>query len=100
MTSSALPPISDAGTLLLEPEAILDTRWVKRGGKFSEESLVKWRMLAAEDATWENTEELLKRFPNWDLEDKSPLGGGSNDKTLDRPRRLQRAIKRNPKYHA
>ncbi|KAJ0007377.1 hypothetical protein Pint_29902 [Pistacia integerrima] len=57
-------------------------------------------MLAAEDATWENTEELLKRFPNWDLEDKSPLGGGSNDKTLDGPRRSQRAIKRNPKYHA
>ena len=73
MISSELLPFSDEGTLVIEPKAILDTRWVKRGAKFSEESLVKWRMLATEDATWESTEELLQRFPNWDLEDKHPL---------------------------
>lgn len=100
MISLELLPLSDEGTLVIEPKAILDTRWVKRGPKFSEESLVKLRMLVAEDAMWESTEELLQRFPNWDPEDKHPLGGGSNDKTLNGLRRSQCAIKRNPKYHA
>ena len=54
-----LPPLSDKGTLVIKPEAILDTRWVKHGAKFSEEILVKWRMLATEYATWGITEELL-----------------------------------------
>ena len=73
VNSSELLPLSDDGTLVIEPKAILDTRWVKHGAKFREESLVKWCMLAVEDATWESTEELLQRFPNWDLEDKHPL---------------------------
>ncbi|KAJ0014821.1 hypothetical protein Pint_21564 [Pistacia integerrima] len=51
MTSTTLLPISNKGTLVIEPEAILDTHWVKRGAKFSEESLVKWRILTIEDAT-------------------------------------------------
>ena len=85
MISSELPPLSDERTLVIELEAILDTRWVKCEAKFSEESLVKWRMLVEEDATWESTKELLQRFPDWDLEDKRPLGGGSNDKTLNGP---------------
>ena len=98
--SSEFLPLSNEGTLVIEPEAILDTRWVKRRAKFSEESLVKWRMLAMEDATWESIEELLQQFPNWNLKDKRPLGEGSNDKTLNGQRRSQCAIKRNPKYHA
>ena len=59
MISSELPPLSDEGTLVIELEAILDTRWVKCEAKFSEESLVKWHMLVEEDATWESTKELL-----------------------------------------
>ena len=38
-----LPPIAEDGDLIMEPEVILDTRWVKKGSKFIEESLVKWR---------------------------------------------------------
>ena len=64
MISLELSPLSDKGTLVIKPEAILDTRWVKRGAKFSEEILVKWRILAAEDATWGSTEELLQWFQN------------------------------------
>ena len=64
MISLDLSPLSDKGTLVIKLEAILDTRWVKRGAKFSEEILVKWRILAAEDATWGSTEELLQWFQN------------------------------------
>ena len=59
MISLELSPLSDKGTLVIKLEAILDTRWVKHGAKFSEEILVKWRMLATEYATWGITEELL-----------------------------------------
>ena len=64
MISLELLPLSDKGTLVIKLEAILDTRWVKRGAKFNEEILVKWRMLAAENATWGSTEELLQLFQN------------------------------------
>ena len=40
-----LPPVADDGELLMEPEVILDTRWVKREFKFIEESLVQWKRL-------------------------------------------------------
>ena len=50
MTSLELPPIVDDGTIVVELEDILDTCWVKRGAKFFEESLIKWRRLVVEDA--------------------------------------------------
>lgn len=32
-----LPPVTDEGAVILEPQQILDTRWVKRGNKIDEE---------------------------------------------------------------
>ena len=75
-----LPPITDEGVVSVEPEKILDTRWIKQGEKFIEESLVKWKRLPTEDATWEATALLHNQFPSLDLEDKYPLGG-----SIDRP---------------
>jgi hypothetical protein len=40
-THTDLPPVADDGELLLEPKCVLDTRWVKRGSKFIEESLME-----------------------------------------------------------
>lgn len=40
-----LPPINDDGGLIRKLEAILDTRWVKKGAWFVEERLVKWKRL-------------------------------------------------------
>lgn len=91
-----LPPVSDEGEIILEPEAILDHRWVKQGGKFITESLVQWKHLPAEEATWELTEFLGQQFPHLNLEDKVPLYGRSIDKP---PRRSERATKPNPKYN-
>jgi hypothetical protein len=74
-----LPPISDEGQIQVEPEQVVDTRWIKRGTKFIEESLVQWKSLPAEDATWEDTQLLKQQFPALHLEDKVPLVGGSID---------------------
>jgi len=91
-----LPPISDEGQIQVEPEQVVDTRWIKRGTKFIEESLVQWKSLSAEDATWEDTQLLKQQFPALHLEDKVPLVGGR----VDTPRRSSRVLKTNPKFLA
>lgn len=92
--SNELPPVTDDGELLLEPESVLDTRWVKKGSKIVEQLLVKWKKLQEEDATWEDYQSFTVRFPNINLEDKVAVRGGGND----RPRRSSRLPKINSKY--
>ena len=53
-TTVALPPTVDDGEILIQPEAILNTHRIKNGSRFVEESLVKWKQLPNDDATWEN----------------------------------------------
>ncbi|RVW68732.1 Transposon Tf2-2 polyprotein [Vitis vinifera] len=71
-----LPPISDEGQLQVTPEKVVNTRWIKRGTKFIEASLVQWKNLPVEDATWEDTQMLKHQFSTLNLEDKVPLMGG------------------------
>jgi len=78
----------------MEPEAILDTRWVRKGSSFVEESLVQWKKLSKEDATWESTQELRDKYMNLNLEDKVLLKDGGNDKL----RRSNRVPIKNPRY--
>lgn len=82
---TTLPPVSDKGVVALEPQKILDTHWVKQGGQLVEESLVQWKHLPPEDATWEQT---------MILNDKDPLRGGS----IDRPCQSTRTRNPNPNY--
>ena len=49
--SQELLPVNDEGVVILEPQHILDTHWVKRGNKFEEENLIQWKHLPVEDAT-------------------------------------------------
>ena len=97
-THTDLPPVADDGELLLEPKCVLDTRWVKRGSKFIEESLIQWKRLPRDDATWENTQELRDKFMNFNLEDKVCVTGGSIDEPRSEPRRSARVAVKNPKY--
>ena len=69
--------MNDDGAIELESKAIMDTCWVRKGASFIEQSLVKWKRLPREDATWEDTELLKLNFPDVDLEDKGPLQGGA-----------------------
>ncbi|KAH7543973.1 hypothetical protein JRO89_XS15G0075400 [Xanthoceras sorbifolium] len=50
-TTIDLPLIADDGEIVVEPEAILDTRWVKKGSRFVKESIVQWKRLPWDDAT-------------------------------------------------
>ncbi|KAL9454503.1 hypothetical protein AB3S75_009990 [Citrus x aurantiifolia] len=94
-----LPPMDDEGSVIMDPEAILDTRWVKRGGKVIEQNLVRWKKIPAEDATWEDATMMRQQFPHQTLEDKGILRGGGNDrKQVHEPRRSGRMPKPNHKY--
>ena len=53
-----IPPFTDDGVVLLEPQAILDYSWIKQGTQLFEEGLVRWKHLPAEEATWEPTNTL------------------------------------------
>ena len=49
-----LPPTDDEGHLVLQPEAIINTRERKLWSRTVKEYLVRWRNLSDEDATWES----------------------------------------------
>lgn len=65
--TNELPTTTEDNNIILHPETILDTPWVKKGFKLIEESLVKWKHLPAEDVTWENTKDLLEQFASLNL---------------------------------
>ena len=75
-TTIALPPFTDEGVIFLELQSILDSRWIKQGTRLIEESLVQWKHLPAEEATWEPTQQIRMLFPAMNLVDKAPLVGG------------------------
>lgn len=53
-----LPSFTNEGVFILEPQTILDYRRVKQGTQLVEESLVQWKHLPVEGATWELTQKL------------------------------------------
>ena len=88
--SCDLPPITDEGEVLKEPETILYVCWTKRVPKIVEENLVKWKNLPDDDATWENAVELKKQFNHIKLEDKVLVAR----RGIDRLRRSHRDVRR------
>ncbi|RVW29341.1 hypothetical protein CK203_109106 [Vitis vinifera] len=94
-TSTELPPLTDDGEIIMEPEAILNTRWVKKGSSFVEEIFVQWKKLPKEYATWENTQELRNKYINLNLEDKVRL----KERNSDKLRRSTRVPIRNPRFN-
>lgn len=102
-TSSELPPLDADGLIVTEPESILNTRQVCKGGRNLHESLVKWKGLSADDATWEDTALLHRKILN--LEDKVDVPAGGNDRysshSANGPGELRRSARvptPNPKY--
>jgi hypothetical protein len=63
-----LPELDEEGKIILETEAITNTRICQLKNRSISEYLIKWRKLLAEDSTWEDDyfiqkhPELLKRF--------------------------------------
>ena len=71
--STDVPPINDEGMIELEPDSVVDTRWLKRGGSIIEQSLIRWKKLPLEEATWEDTAMIHQRFPSLTPGDKGSL---------------------------
>jgi hypothetical protein len=92
--STEIPSFNDDGEVLLTPQAVIDHRWIKQGAQIVEESLVHWKYLPVEEATWLSTKQLLELFPDVNLGDKVSRNGGG----IDKARRSARAIRPNPKY--
>ena len=102
IANDELPPLTEEGAIRLQPRKVLSTRWVNKGSTSASESLVLWEGLPEEEATWEDSQQLLRSFPNLNLEDKVLIERGSIDESQvgtrsSRPRRERHP---NPKYAA
>ncbi|XP_077217958.1 uncharacterized protein LOC143852458 [Tasmannia lanceolata] len=74
-----------------EPVAVLNYRWNRQSGRFITEALVQWAGLPTDEATWLDCDDLRKRFPHFNLEDKVHLEGGGNDCNRGPARRSRRS---------
>jgi hypothetical protein len=67
LVQTIFPELNKEGKIILEPEAIIDTRIHQLRNRSISEYLIKWRKLPTEDPTWEDESfiqkhlELLKR---------------------------------------
>uniref|UniRef100_A0A8R7P030 Tf2-1-like SH3-like domain-containing protein n=1 Tax=Triticum urartu TaxID=4572 RepID=A0A8R7P030_TRIUA len=59
--SSSLPSLTD---MVNVPVEILDTRWHRGSNKMREQGLVRWQDPKANPDTWEDVEDLRRRFPS------------------------------------
>ena len=83
-----LPPIDDDDMIILKPNSIIDTHWLKQGSKLIEQSLVRWKKLPAEEATWEDTTLIQQQFPSLTFADKCHLSEGGIDREPNRSARV------------
>lgn len=74
-TSTELPPMAEDSDLIMEAEANIGHPLDKKGSKFVEESLIKWKRLPLDDATWENTQEVNDKFLDMKVEEFRPKEG-------------------------
>ncbi|PNY08214.1 Ty3/gypsy retrotransposon protein, partial [Trifolium pratense] len=79
---SSLPiTTSELGPLML-PDKVLKHRTILQGPNSVNQVLVQWQGLEAALATWEDTADMLMHFPNFNLEDKIDVNGGSNVRNM------------------
>lgn len=74
--TAEFPPFTNEGEVILEPQKILNTRWVKQGAKLLEEKMVQWMYIPVKEASWEPITKLQDMFPTLSFEDKIPLEEG------------------------
>ncbi|CAN6678621.1 unnamed protein product [Malus baccata var. baccata] len=63
--STILPPLSDTGLVAWTLETILQRGMFKRGNSAVTRWLIKWVGLPDHDATWEDADSIIERFPDF-----------------------------------
>ena len=56
------PELDEEGKIILEPEAVTETRTRQLRNRSISEYLIKWKNLSAEDSTWED-ENFIQKYP-------------------------------------
>lgn len=67
--------LDQSSSLVLLPEDVLQCRTISRGGQQIHQCLTKWLGLPVSYATWEDSQTLLRKFPDQNLEGKVRLHG-------------------------
>ncbi|KAK7247608.1 hypothetical protein RIF29_42494 [Crotalaria pallida] len=72
-----LPKELEVDAALYQPESVLASRTITQHGEQIEQVLIKWQSKPAEEATWEDILLIKSQFPEFNLEDKVDVQGGS-----------------------
>nr|XP_017178950.2 uncharacterized protein LOC108169681 [Malus domestica] len=65
VASAILPPIAADGSFLWFPELVLQRGMFKKANKAVTRWLIKWQGLPEHDATWEDADSIVRRFPEF-----------------------------------
>ena len=86
LIAEVLPSFDEEGRLLLKPKETIRYRsWRQgRGTKEIWQVLVHWSGVPKEEASWEDYDDMVKRFPDFSLEDKDILKERGNDESTKR----------------
>ncbi|MCH80642.1 retrotransposon protein, partial [Trifolium medium] len=76
-----LPELDGEKGVSIEPEAVLARRVIQVHNEKVDQLLIQWKGQDIEEATWEDSIMIKSQFPNFCLEDKTILSGGSIVKT-------------------
>lgn len=71
LVSPVLPLMDEEGQQMLIPLAVLEKMMVKRYNRAAGQWLIQWSHLPEEEATWEDAEEFMKKFPNYSFVDST-----------------------------
>jgi hypothetical protein len=66
--------MTEQGPVVL-PSKVLDVRIIQQGQAKIPQVLIQWTNIPAQDATWENVQDIKVNFPKFNLEDKVLLKG-------------------------
>ncbi|GJV26690.1 gypsy/ty3 retroelement polyprotein [Tanacetum coccineum] len=87
-----LPHCDDEGLIIVPPLSILARKMVKRNNAIAVYGLIQWANGSPDDATWELLEDLIKRFPAFDISHHYRLNALFVDKAGRKPLLVARII--------
>ena len=62
LVQTILPELDEEGKIILEPEAVMETRTRQLQNRSISKYLIKWKNLPIEDSTWED-ENFIQKHP-------------------------------------